>query len=289
MQGLNGHRIKRILIIGGSGFLGNTLYKELLSYFDVYGTYAYQEGNFGENQVFFKYIAETDDISTLLFHIQPDVLVTAFKSDKVATEKTIQILSDYALAMEAKLIYLSSVDVFDAHTKLPSYELDKPLAESDSGKHHLKMERIVRQLPSKQWIIARLPLILGVHSPELLHLKQAIKHNADFEIYPNLVISTTTNNKIAQQIHYLINQDKHGVYHLSSEDMTHHDDLFVELAQKISDEAPIFKKVYSSNEDRYLAILPKENKLPKNYRISVADVIADSTLKDEIATLKQNS
>ncbi|HPE83401.1 MAG TPA: dTDP-4-dehydrorhamnose reductase, partial [Aequorivita sp.] len=29
----------RILILGGSGFLGNALYKELLSYFDVHCTY----------------------------------------------------------------------------------------------------------------------------------------------------------------------------------------------------------------------------------------------------------
>ena len=39
--------------------------------------------------------------------------------------------------------------------------------------------------------------------------------------------------------------------------------------------------------DRYLAILPKENKLPQNYRITIEEVISDSTLKDEITTLKK--
>ncbi len=50
----------KILILGASGFIGNALYKELLSYFDVYGTYASQEGLYGDNQVFYKYRVEDD-------------------------------------------------------------------------------------------------------------------------------------------------------------------------------------------------------------------------------------
>ena len=37
-----------ILILGASGFIGNVLYKELLSYFDVYGTYC-QNTDFKDN------------------------------------------------------------------------------------------------------------------------------------------------------------------------------------------------------------------------------------------------
>ncbi len=288
MRRLNGNSAKRILIVGGSGFIGNTLYKELLSYFDVYGTYARQEGNFGENQVFFRFVAEEDDISKILFQVNPTVIVSAFKASFAGTEKTLNDIASYCMGTGGHFIYISSVAVFDARSQFPSYESDKPLAESHEGRHHIRMERIIQELPNKQWVIARLPLVLGVNSPEIIHLKQAIRHQAEFEVYPHLVVSTTTNDKIAQQIHYLINRNLSGIYHLSSEDVIHHEDLFKEIAEKISERTPIFKNVYSSNEDRYLAILPKENKMPKNYRITVADVISDTTLKDEIVTLKNN-
>jgi len=36
---------------------------------------------------------------------------------------------------------------------------------------------------------------------------------------------------------------------------------------------PIFKRVYTTNEDRYLAALPKDNKLPKNLLVSCQEVI----------------
>ena len=46
--------MKRILILGASGFIGNTLYKELNSYYDTFGTYFTKKG-FGQNHHFFHF------------------------------------------------------------------------------------------------------------------------------------------------------------------------------------------------------------------------------------------
>jgi len=68
--------------------------------------------------------------------------------------------------------------------------------------------------------------------------------------------------------------------------MIHHEDLFREITSKIGDNMPIFKSVFSSNEDRYKAILPKMNKLPRQYQITVSEVIEESSLNEEIASVK---
>jgi dTDP-4-dehydrorhamnose reductase len=129
-------------------------------------------------------------------------------------------------------------------------------------------------------------LVLGVNSPEIMHLRQCTRHQATFEVFSNLVISTTTIDKVCQQIHYIVNQSLHGIFHLASNDMVHHEDLFKEIASKIGDKMPIFKSVFTSNEDRYNAILPKKNTLPKQNQIAVAEVIEDSCLNEEIISIK---
>lgn len=286
MKIAEGNMSNRILILGASGFIGNTIYKELLSYFDVYGTYAHQEGLYGQNQIFYKYQVEEDDLGSILKKVRPSIIISSFRGDSDAVFKAHELLCAYSLSAGTKLMFLSSAHVFDAKGKFPSYESDVPLAESIEGKHKLSVEKLIRNLPDRNYAILRLPLVLGVNSPSIFMLKQSLKHHAAFEVYPHLVLNATTSNKIAQQIHFIINHDLFGIYHLASEDVIHHEDLFKEISERLSSHPPIFKSVYSRNEDQYLAILPKENKLPKNYSITIAEVIDESTLKDEIVTFK---
>ncbi|MBL4662469.1 MAG: sugar nucleotide-binding protein [Flavobacteriaceae bacterium] len=278
---------KTVLILGASGFIGNVLYKELLSYFNVYGTYANQEGVFGENKVFYRYNVEEGGLDVILTEVQPAIIISSLRGDFDAQYKAHELMVEYVVATNARLLLMSTVNVFDGKSEFPSYENDNPFAKSDYGKFKILVEKLVQTLPKKNYAILRLPLVLGVNSPRILQLKQAIKHQAAFEVFPNLIISVTTADKVAQQVHYIINKEVCGIFHLSSKDIVHHEDFFREISEKISEKTPIFKSVFSSNEDSYLAILPKKNKLPKTYHITVAEVIDDTTLKEEIITFKK--
>lgn len=279
--------MNRILILGASGFIGRSIYLELQSYFDVYGTYCRNKKEFGENQAYYKYCLEEDNIDDILEKVRPAIIISSLRGDFKSQFGVHKTLCNYVHNNHhSRLIFLSSVNVFDGKFKFPSYENDKPLAESDYGKFKISVERLLLQNIPAQTVILRLPMVLGIHSPRILQLRQAIKHQAVFEVYPNLTISITTADKIAQQIHYIISKQLDGIFHLASNDMIHHEDLFKEITSKMGDKTPIFKSVYRRNEDGYLAILPKKNMLPETYRISVAQVIDDCTLNEEIITLK---
>ena len=277
----------RILILGASGFIGRSLYRELQSYFDVYGTYCGNDAEFDTNQVYFKYCIDTDALGDILNEVQPTVIISSLRGDFDKQYDSHNELCQYVMDHHySRLLYLSSVNVFDGKFELPSYENDKPFAESDYGKFKISIERLLLKTIPAQTTILRLPMVLGIQSPRIVQLRQAIKNHATFEVYPNLTISITTADKIAQQVHYIISKRLDGIFHLASNDMVHHEDLFREITSKMGDKMPIFKSAFRSNDDSYLAILPKKNKLPKEYRISVAEVIDDCTLNEEIATLK---
>jgi dTDP-4-dehydrorhamnose reductase len=273
--------------LGGSGFIGNALYKELLSYFDVHCTYCRQHGAFSENQIFNKFCVEEDSMLLLLNEIQPTVIISAISGDFKCQFEAHQQIVNYALIYDyCSVLYISSSEVFDGKFRHPSYENDLTLSETVLGKFKISVEKLLLETIPKQTTILRLPMVLGINSPEIIHLRQCIRHNANFEVFPNLIITATTINKVSQQIHYIINQSLRGIFHLASNDMVHHEDLFREITSKMGDKMPIFKSVFSSNEERYNAILPKENKLPNSQQITVSQVIEECSLNEEIMSIK---
>lgn len=280
------HKKQRILILGGSGFIGNAIYKELLSYFDVHATFCNQIGVYSENQVFHHFSINNDSLLLLLRTLKPTIIISALKGDYNNQLEAHQQLVEYGfLNLNCKILYISSSEVFDASWQYPSYENDLTLSQTTFGKFKIAVEKLLLESIPKQTAILRLPIVLGINSPTIFHLRQCIRHEATFEVYPNLIISATTINKACQQIHYIINQSLSGIFHLTSNDMIHHEDLFREITSKIGDNMPIFKSVFSSNEDRYKALLPKKNKMPKQYQITISEVIEESSLNEEIVSI----
>lgn len=264
---------KKILILGGSGFLGHAIYKELCNYFDTYGTYFTAGRAFEENQQFFKYDMQEDDVFQLLEKVRPQIVISALRGNFAAQVQAHQHLVDYMAKNECKLMFLSSANVFDAYSKYPSYEYDKTLSESVYGRFKIKIENMLLRLPKKKMLILRLPMVFGNASPRIKEIKQFIWNNEPVEVFPNLVLNVTNDDKLTQQIHYLVNRNKSGIYHLGSTDLVHHEDFIMEIVDRIGNFNPIYKRVFTTNDERYLAVLPKDNKLPKNLQINSQEII----------------
>jgi len=265
----------RILILGASGFIGNAIYKELCSYFRTFGTYNTNNKTLENNQHFFQYNIEEDDVFEILNTIKPTVIISSLRGDFSAQIIAHQHISEYILQNKARLIFLSSANVFDAYSKFPSYEYDKTLSNSVYGHFKIKIENMLLRLPKMKIVILRLPMVFGAFSPRVDEIKLLLKEKLPIEVFPNLVMNVTSDNKLTQQIHYIINQNKYGVFHLGSTDLVHHDEFISDIINSLGDYKPIYKHVYTTNDERYLAVLPKDNKLPKHLQIKSTEILQE--------------
>jgi dTDP-4-dehydrorhamnose reductase len=268
----------RILILGASGYLGNAIYKELGPYFKSFGTYRTPKNEFETNKQFFQYNVEEDDVYEILEAARPTVIISTLRGDFNAQTIAHQHIAEYALEFGSKIIFLSSANAFDAYSKYPSYELDKTLSHSIYGHFKIKIENMLLRLPKKQVAVLRLPMVFGNNCPRIQEMKNLITENESVEIFPNLIMNVTLDKKVTQQIHYIVNRNKHGVFHLGSTDLVHHDEFVKNILSSLTDKKVLLKHVYTTNEDRYLAVLPKFNKLPKHLQIT-SDKVLEELLK----------
>ncbi len=269
----------KILILGGSGFLGNAIYKELCSYFRTFATYNISNTQLEKNHHFFQYNFEEDDIYEILDIVKPTIIISALRGDFSKQVLLHQHLSDYVLTHPTRFLFLSSANVFDAYSKYPSYEQDKTYSNSIYGHFKIKIENMLLRLPKRKVAVLRLPMVFGNQSPRILEILQHIKNKEPIEVFPNLIMNVTTDSKVTQQIHYIINRNKYGVYHLGSTDLVHHDEFIKDIVSsfELSDKA-LYKRVYTTNDDRYLAVLPKFNALPKHLQLISQDLLEELKL-----------
>ena len=265
----------RILILGASGFLGGSIYKELCSYFKTFGTYKTSNNQLEKNNHFFQYNIEEDDVYEILEIVKPTIIISALRGDFAAQFVAHKHIAEYVFSRKIKFIFLSSANVFDAYSKYPSYEQDKTLSNSIYGHFKIKIENMLLRLPKNLVVILRLPMVFGAQSPRIQKVILSLKEKLPIEIFPNLIMNVTTDSKVTQQIHYIINRNKSGIFHSGSSDLVHHDDFFKEIIKYLGLNNAIYKRVYTTNDDRYLAVLPKYNLLPKNLQLLSQEILTE--------------
>ena len=264
--------MKSILILGGSGFIGNCLYKELAPFYKTFATFN-TKTIYAKNQHFFSFDVEKDSLEPILKEVKPKLIISALRGNFNAQVEAHEQIVDYIKNKNCRILFLSSANVFDSFRHFPSYEYDKTLSESKYGHFKIKIENKLFRLLVGKYIIARLPMIFGLNAPRTLEIDEAVKKNKFIEVFPNTIINVNSDIRLSQQIHYLINKKKTGLYHLGSSDLISHHDFIKMIVEKRHFNPGIFKQVYTSNTIRYLATLPKKNRLPNHLTPSYLSLI----------------
>lgn len=274
--------MKSILILGGSGFIGQALYKELNRYYKTYGTY-YSQEHFNSNQQFHYWdVNQPKSLRQLLDQVRPKLIISALKGPFDQLRSIHKNLCAYVEAFDCRLMWFSTVHVFDTFRHFPSYEHDKTLSESLYGRYQIKIENEVLKLPVAKRVIVRMPMIFGQNSPRIQKIDRKIYAKDFIEVFPNTVLNANSILYFRRQVHYLINHQCSGIYHLGSSNLVTHEELMKKIIERRHLQAPKFKQVFTSNALRYLALLPKQNKLPDHLYPTIEDIL------EEVDLLRRN-
>jgi len=270
--------IERILIIGGSGYLGRALYRELQSFYPVFGTFCHQDEFWENHGAFYHYNSSLHTLRPILEEIRPSHVIVSMWSDHQSGLQAINDLAEYAYEHKTHITFLSHVLVFDAVDQHPSYPTHRRQSISQTGKYFIELEKILEKLPDEQWLIARLSMVIGINSPVVQGIKMKLAQNEPIEVYPNLIVSAITRDLLVKQLHYLMNQKASGIVHCASADLIHHIDLVKEICDLLGFPSPRLTHVFNSNKETYLALMSSPEDWPNHLKINIQDVINQGTL-----------
>jgi dTDP-4-dehydrorhamnose reductase len=268
--------VKNILILGATGTIGNALYRELSSYYNTYGTY-YKNDSFDNKNFFYNNISE-NRLDYIFKKVKPKLIINALRGPSDDLIKTHKKSVLYCSNNNCRLLLISGSNVFDAFHNYPSYEYDKTLSESKYGRLQIKLENITLKLSYAKYVLIRSSIVFGSKSPRIKEIDLHIQKRIPIEVFPNAIINFSSLWRLTQQIHFIINHNLSGIFHLGTKDLIPHSELIEKIINSRYFIKPIFKRVYSSNEIVYLALLNKKNKLPNHLYYNIDEGLSDIEL-----------
>lgn len=235
-----GNMVKNILILGASGTVGAAVFKRFSrdKNFNTVGTYfsAVQ----GKTSSFIHFSVEfPNDICSILKQVRPDIVISALRGNYDKQLAAHENAAKYLMANGGRLIYLSTVNVFDGSCDRPHHEEDVRISNSDYGQFKIQCEDLLRDRMGDRAILIRLPFVWGRNSPRFQEVKAGCEKGQQ-EVYTDLFSNHVSDLQIAQTLQWMIYENKGGIFHVGTSDVISYQRFVEQLIEAAGMKLPQF-------------------------------------------------
>lgn len=182
-------------------------------------------------------------------------LVEAFKVNALGARN----LAAAARRVNAKIIQLSTDDVFAGRTRSLLTEFDMPTPQSAYGKSKLAAENYVRELCPKH-LIVRSSWVYGAKGSTskqdyFMYVESCGRANTPFDAPVDVISTPTSANELARFIQCLIDKTEYGIYHASCEGSCTRHEFAREILLMLGYDASLAREVHVEKEGGIVSTL----------------------------------
>lgn len=238
--------MKRILITGSNGLLGQNLIQILNGKYEIFASGIEKQFVLDENKFHYSIvdITDLDQCKKIVNDIKPEIIINAASMtnvDECETEKEmcwninvkgVENLAKAAKRIMALLIHVSSDYVFNGESG-PYYEEDRPNPIGYYGKSKLASENVVRMI-GVPFAIIRTSVLFGLGSNVkqnfFLWLNNNLKQGKEVNIVTDQYNTPTLVEDLSNGILKLIQRSAYGLFNISGKEYINRFDFAISLA-----------------------------------------------------------
>ncbi|MBD5550601.1 MAG: sugar nucleotide-binding protein [Lachnospiraceae bacterium] len=255
--------MKRILILGASGTVGSAALKLLSQEKDleILGTYFSTLQKEASSMIHFS-VEFPNDIYSILEQARPDIVISCLRGDFDKQLAVHRGIADYLAPGDGKIIYVSTANVFDGSCEKPHYETDTPISASAYGQFKIECENLLRDRMGDRAIVLRIPFVWGKNSPRIQTVKAGCG-SGRLEIYTDFYSNHVSDLQIAEMIHWIIREDKNGIFHVGTSDVINYQQFMERLITATGMKKP---ELTFLKEPGIMAVLSNRDDIPEQLK-----------------------
>ena len=282
--------MKKILIIGGSGFVSTNLIKYLPENWEIFATYNSNIIKSEKIKSFKINLLETPEkIIPIIQNIKPDYIIdtVAFPSvdfceenhsiaDKLHIDAT-KIISKISNKINSKLLFLSTDAVFEGELNKKYFETNIPKPINYYGFTKLKAEEIILST-SKNNVVLRTSVIYGTGTQSRFTnwILSYLREKRPVDPFVDQFNSPTLVDDLSQAIVKILKNDISGLFHATGPTCINRYDFALMLAKEFNLDSNLVKPVTSSqkkqNAPRPISTCLNSSKLEEEINFTFRDL-----------------
>lgn len=265
--------MEKILLIGGSGFVGQAINEALCGDYRIIQTGGHHKPENGyclaaENTKLLKEILELED---------PKIVISSIRGDFGAQMNFHRSLADWLAGKDKRLLYISTANVFDGDLSRPRTEADPPSPESDYGIFKRDCEKMLTERLGDRLTIFRLASVWDINCPRIRKLEEDSRSGVPHRTYSGDSVNITYAKQIGAYARYVLKHDLCGIFHVGTKDMTDYFDFEKAVCVAADIKPPKFD-VAKTETQSYQAVIPDRKEIPDELQMTVMQVLEALTI-----------
>jgi dTDP-4-dehydrorhamnose reductase len=252
--------MKKILITGANGLLGQSLVRKFNKVFQIIGC---DLGAFfvcqDEYTIEYFVLDQTkrNDVLKFFSSYQPDIIINAAaytnvdgcESDRETcwnvNVKSIELMEEACKSFEPLFVHISTDYVFDG-TSGSYRETDEPKALGYYGLTKLSSEKVVRN-SNQEYIIARTMVLYGtgenIRPNFATWVVEQLRSGNEIKIVDDQIGNPTFVDDLSEGIYRLIDREEYGIFHICGNEVCNRYEFALKIAQIFGLDSTLIKKI----------------------------------------------
>lgn len=259
---------EKVLVLGGTGLVGKRIVDSIKDTYEVIITSGHHKVDDG-------YVCLVDDIiglSKILEVEQPDIVVSSLRGDFNEQMQFHEALAEWIRDNNKRMVYISTLNVFDGNLSFPVDENTLPYSDSEYGKFKIECEKMLQQEVKGNLAILRLGVVWDKDCKRIERLRKSDEECSVIETYTGLMITQTLASQVGEYTKYILDNSLNGIFHVGAEDMVDYHQFELKVCNRLHITCPKFQ-IEEMGRPTYQAFLPSIRDIPLDLRITVNDVL----------------
>lgn len=259
----------KVLLIGGSGLVGKAITAALQVDYQVIPTAGHHEAENG-------YCLPAEDPERLLEILEqenPDIVISSIRGDFQAQILFHTELAHWLTGKDKRLLYVSTVNVFDGDLSRPRTEEDSPSPESDYGIFKRDCEAMLGESLGDRLIIFRPATVWDFDCPRVRQLRDHSRSGELHHTYSGIMVNVTYAKQIGTYAKYVLDHNLHGIFHIGTSDTVDYFTFEKMICQALDIKSLKFE-VKETEPAVFQAVLSMRKDIPDDLQMTVEQVLA---------------